>query len=82
MRRWCFRSEYLRVQLGQGGVLTAGLCSVTRLRKELVRLVTTQSVKGRDAVQQASYQSTVYETVLSSLTVRVLVLVMAMRDDD
>ncbi|KAH7105587.1 Vps52-domain-containing protein [Auriculariales sp. MPI-PUGE-AT-0066] len=41
---------------------------VIRLRNELVRLVTTQSAKGRDPVQQASYQSTVYEAVLSSLT--------------
>lgn len=39
-----------------------------RLRQELIRLVTTQSTKIKDPAQAASYQSTIYETVLQLLT--------------
>ncbi|KZW04122.1 Vps52-domain-containing protein [Exidia glandulosa HHB12029] len=42
-----------------------------RLRQEVIRLITTQSTKLKDPAQAASYQSTVFETVLQALTVRV-----------
>ena len=40
-----------------------------RLRQELVRLVTSQASKARDAAQAAAYQSTMYEGLLQTLSV-------------
>lgn len=58
------------------GVSCAALMErrMLRLRQELIRLVTTQSTKIKDPAQAASYQSTVYETVLQYLTVRASVV--------
>jgi len=43
--------------------------NLTRLRQELVRLITSQASKARDPTQAAAYQSTMYESLLQTLSV-------------
>jgi len=40
-----------------------------RLRQELVRLITSQASKARNPTQAAAYQSTMYESLLQTLSV-------------
>lgn len=41
-----------------------------RLRQELVRLISGQASKARDAAQAAAYLSTMYDSLLQTLSVR------------